>query len=995
LDATERPTSFWGSRANKRPSLLAKPKINTLDFAMRISWGLRGPAKALLSSLSLIFILGSLLAPSPAHGEQPLWTVGSDSSPTSFVPGDETGEDKYVLTVVNSASTTADGSPLQITDVLPSGLAADSISGKDLGNGQTLSCQLTPTLGCKYEGYEIASGDVLQVDIAVKVSSGAASPAINSVTVTGGGAENGATIEDPTPISSVQAGFGVSSFATAWSDTEAGSSVNLTAGFTLNQILASGETEPAANPKDLTLDLPPGFIINPEHIQRCSVSEAQHDECQTWAAVGVAFTSSSSGIGGTPIPYSSLVYSVNPDPGELGKLMLMLPSGPINLGLRISASGGYHMQLQAQNLLEVEPLLSMTLTLWGLPGANPGPDHVLAGEGASFGGPGGGVSRFFTTAGSCGPPLPARLSVTSWTQPDFADEASSNTPSLTGCDQLPYASSFSVEPDTAEASEPAGYGIDLHSSQSTEPSEPAYADLRNATVTLPEGVNVSISAANGLQGCSETEIGLLSQAPVTCPSASKVGEVEIKTALLSHELQGSIYLAAQGQNPFGAFLAVYIVAEEPLSTASMKLAGKLDAKPVTGQLTLTLSELPQLPISELNLHFSGGAAAWLTTPSACGKATATSDLTPWNGSTSVTHFSNFEIGTGPNGGSCEAGTFNPSFQAGTTVNQAGAYVSLALLAARTSGEEDLKAIQVQAPAAVASMFTGIPACGESHAVDGTCPASSEIGTAAVAIGLGPDPYYLSGSIFLTGPYRDASQGLSIVIPFDVGPFDLGTVVVRATMQIDPGSGQMMIVSDQLPINLDGIPLHIGKLALQLSGGTFAPKPDGCEPLTVLATLVGTRGSSKSISATPFGEAPQCNPPSSPAPTAHSAVSQPPVGQVSLASTRIVASDGRTIVKVRCTGTSPCTGKLTLSIQTKVKRKKRLTSKTIGAADFSVPPGQTREIRLKLSASANSRLRANRRGLGGVHLKLVKSLPAPVEIRTMDVSLVRASSRRKR
>jgi hypothetical protein len=964
---------------------------------MRICLRLCGPAKALLLSLTLVLAAGSLLTPAQAHAAQPRWTVSSDSSPTSFAPGDESGEDKYVLTVVNSGNGTTDGSPMEITDLLPGGVVASGISGKDLGNGQVLTCRLTPTLRCTYEGFEIASGDVLQIDIAVSIGSAVASPAINSVSVTGGGAETPTAIQDPTPISSTEAKFGISSFATTWSDTEAGATVNLTAGFTLNQILAGGgEPKPAASPKDVTLDLPPGFVINPEHIQRCSVTDAQSDKCQTWAAVGVAFTSSSSGIGGAPVPDSSLVYSTEPEPGELGRLMLMLPSGPIVLGLRIGASGGYHMQLQAKNLPQVEPLLSLTMTLWGIPGASPGPDHVLAGEAASFGGPGSPVSRFLTTAGSCEPSPGSTLSVTPWTEPASTDESSSTTPSLTGCNRLPFASSFSVEPEITEASEPSGYVFDLHFSQSTDPSGLANADVRDAAVALPEGVNISLSAADGLLACSEVQVGLGSQAPVTCPDASKVGVAEIETQLLSRPLQGAIYLAAQVKNPFGTLLAVYIVAEEPLSATTIKLAGEVSADPATGRLTLTLRELPSLPISALHLHLFGGARALLTTPGVCGQDTSTSELTPWSGNASAIYSSSFGIDAGPNGGSCEPAVFNPTFQAGGTVNGAGAYDSLVMLASRVSGEEDLDGINIQAPAAIAGMFSGVPVCGEPDATQGTCPASSEIGTVAAAVGLGPAPYDLDGAVYLTGPYRGASNGLAIVIPFDAGPFTLGTIVVRAGVQIVPGSGRMTIVTDQLPTVVDGIPLHLGKLALQFTRGTFSLGPDGCEPLSVLATVVGSRGSSRSISAMPFGETPPCTTASVPAPTPRNPPARPPAGRLSLESARILTSrDGRALVKLRCSGTSPCRGKLTLTLRTKAKGRKKFRVTTIGTAEFSIPPGGTRNIKVELSATARFKLRANHGRLNGVRLKIMKSSPAPAELRTTDVSLVRESSRQRR
>jgi hypothetical protein len=537
--------------------------------------------------------------------------------------------------------------------------------------------------------------------------------------------------------------------------------------------------------------------------------------------------------------------------------------------------------------------------------------------------------------------------------------------------------------------------MDLHFAQSTEPNGLASADVRNAAVTLPEGVSISISAADGLLGCSEAQIGLGSQTSGTCPDAAKVGLVEIETQLLPHPLLGAIYLATQFQNPFGAPFAAYVVAEEPLSGALIKLAGEVDANATTGRLTLTLRELPQLPISELHLRFFGGARALLTTPSTCGTDTSTSDLMPWSVSSSVTYTSSLEIDEGPNGGSCEIGLFNPTFQAVSAVSAAGTYASLVMLASRASGEEDLGGIAVQTPVAVANMFTGVPLCGEPDVIADACPASSEVGSVAAAVGLGPEPYDLGGSIYLTGPYRGASQGLAIVIPLDAGPFMLGTAIVRAVVQIAPSSGQMTVASDQFPRVADGIPLHLGKLALQFNRGTFSLNPDGCEPLTVIATIDGTRGGSKSTSVTPFGEAPRCNPPSSPAPTWPTPTTRKLVGEVSPASSRIVlSSDGRAIVKLRCTGTSPCKGKLTLTLRTKVKGRKKFRVATVGAADFSIPPNETRDIRLKLSASARSRLNADHGRLPGARLKLVKSSPAPVEVRTEDVSLVRQPSRRR-
>ena len=262
----------------------------------------------------------------------------------------------------------------------------------------------------------------------------------------------------------------------------------------------------------------------------------------------------------------------------------------------------------------------------------------------------------------------------------------------------------------------------------------ASADLEEAAVTLPEGVGVSLSAADGLQACTEAQAGLGSQAAVSCPDASKIGTVEIHTPLLANPLQGAVYLAVANENPSASPLAIYIVAEDPISGVRIKLAGEIEANQLTGQLTIVLRELPQLPIGALELHFFGGERALLSTPPMCGLATSTSALTPWSASTGVMASSAFDISQGLNGAACSGSSpFSPIFQVtSTTAGVADAYGSLSLLISRTASEQQLGAIAIQAPPAVAQLFVGMPACGEPQASEGACPQASEVGTVARA-----------------------------------------------------------------------------------------------------------------------------------------------------------------------------------------------------------------------------------------------------------------------
>jgi hypothetical protein len=933
-----------------------------------------GPVR-LRNSIALVvagavFLLGMGTAvAAPAYADGPAWAISSASSPTNFAPEDKTGDDTYVIKVVDTGTGSAiGGAQIEVADTLPAGLTAASISGEDLGNGQAMSCTLTPTLGCTYEGYEVAPGDVIQVTVAVDVESGAVSPAVNSVRVSGGGAAAAATSIYSTTISSTVAGFGISGFATTSSDTQADAGVNLTAGFTLNQVVEHGETRPAADPKDVELDLPRGFVMDPTAVPQCTESEAENDTCPADAAVGVAFMSMSSGVGGAPTSHSSPVYNLVPSLGEPGALVAMLPSGLVRLGLEIRTDGDYGLRLTASNLTEVTPLISMSLTLRGI-----------------------------TNGGACESSAPtATLSVDSWPEPAVFYETSSTLPAMTGCNRLAFDPALSIAPDSSEANEPSGYALDLRVPQREGIGGLATAELKEAAVTLPAGAGISLSAGNGLQACTEAQVGLGSSSAVMCPDASKVGDVMVKMPLLVNPLQGAVYLAAQKENLFGSLLAIYVVADDPVAGVLIKLAGRIETNPGTGQLTIVLLELPQLPVSDLELHFFGGPRALLMTPPRCGLATTTSELTPWSGDVPVSASSSFEVNSGANGTPCsDPLPFSPAFQVGSMANGAGAYDSLTLLVTRAEQEEELSRITVQTPQAVAEMFSGVSPCGEQQAAAGTCTEASRIGNVQLTAGAGPDPYRFAGQAYLTGPYSGAPQGLSLVVPVNAGPFDLGTVIVRASVQLDPTTRQMTIESDPLPTVLDGIPLRLTEFALQIDQGEFRLNPEGCEPLTVAGTLTDTQGDSVPIFASAFSPGSQetftgCPPPSAVPILAPAGVS-PGAARALLASTRITTTGrGKATVKLTCIGTERCRGRLTLAAKAgerkKGERKKGSKAKTIATSAFSISPGKTTAIELELNGTGRALLGADH-GRLDANLTVQKSSPVPVQTRTENVQLV--------
>jgi hypothetical protein len=713
--------------------------------------------------------------------------------------------------------------------------------------------------------------------------------------------------------------------------------------------------------KNLAFELPPGLIIDP------ATAVPQNNP------VGMVQVSVAGKIS------SVTVYNLAPAPGEFARLGFTLEGVPVIADVPVRTGGDYGMTLSIQDLPQ-RGIESVKLTL---------------------GGPS--IGPFLTLPTSCAGSPRTTLQGESWGGETASLSASS--PPLSGCGGLPFDPSLRVAADAIDADTPSGYEMDVNVPQNEGPGGLAAAQVRDVSVTLPAGTSLSLSATDGLTGCEEVQVGPDSSDPAICPNSSKVGVVKIATPLLTRPLEGAVFLATPNANPLGALVALYVVAEEPTSGVLVKLVGRIDLNQVIGQPTLTFDELPQLPIGGIELTLFGGPRALLSTPATCGEAASTSELTPWSGTPSVTAASSFEITSGANGTPCsEPLPFSPSFQVADTTNEAGAYNSLTFVASRVDQEEALSTIAIQAPPAVGELLAGVPPCGEPSASEGACPASSQIGTAELAAGPGPDPYYLSGSVYLTGPYRGETQGLSIVVPFDAGPFHLGSLVIRAAERIDPGTGQLSILSDPLPTLLDGIPVQLKALALQLDRGEFRLNPDGCEPDTVTGTLTSTKGDALAIPTGLPGASPSpCNPPHPEPPSAtpqgksgsSSAATALPVG------TRITTNDGEATIELACRGTGTCRGKLTLNIRARSKGKGRRTETVrIGTAAFSIPAGKTAAVRLMLDARARALLGAlaSHRSLSAT-LRIVESSPVPSQTHTENVQLVQqkvasATKRRK-
>ena len=451
-------------------------------------------------------------------------------------------------------------------------------------------------------------------------------------------------------------------------------------------------------------------------------------------------------------------------------------------------------------------------------------------------------------------------------------QASDSEPAPTGCELPPFDPTIESKATTNVADAPSGLNFDLHLPQkeNEDPEGLGEADLRDAKVTLAEGVLANPSAADGLAACSLAEIGYTGEyegrpsftaEPANCPEAAKVGSVELDAPAADHTLHGAVYLAAPHENPFDSLLAMYFVVDDPQTGVVIKLAAKMRADPVTGQLSTTVEQNPQVPFEDFKLRLFEGARAPLRTPAVCGVHTTTSSLTPWTAPASgpdATPSDSFETTKSPSGGTCPTNAAalpnNPSFEAGSQSPIAGAYTPFTVHLARQDGSQELKGLNLTLPAGMAAKFAGVAECsdaaitsaegktGKQEQASASCPSSSHLGTVTVGAGAGPAPYYVKGGAYLAGPYKGAPLSMAIITPAVAGPFDLGTVVVRAPLYIDPETAQGTVRST-FPTILQGIPLDVRSIAVSIDRQDFTLNPTSCEAKAVTGEAISTQGQS--------------------------------------------------------------------------------------------------------------------------------------------------------
>jgi hypothetical protein len=800
-----------------------------------------------LVALTLGLAAIAFASPAAMAENRPGWELNSHSYPTNLPPG-STGVVAVDVYNVGAAESTAGA---RVVDTLPAGVEGVS------GSGWT--CVVSARSVCSYqlEGYLPGKRGELLLDVTVSPSAQPGSVE-NELAISGGGALVAAQATNTLTISSTPAKFGFSD-TDAWF-TSAEGTVDRQAGshpyeFTFNFAMNTNAKEiPIGEARKIEVNLPPGLIGNTKTVEECTREQFDDERCPTASQIGVAPT----GLAGLiPSAFLFPVYNMVPPGGHPAEFAFSIFNVDVFLDAVVRSDGDYGITVHVNNIPQ-HFIVTNSVQIWGVP-ADPSHDWERVCNGEYGCSSPAAQAPFLTLPTSCTGPQEYSASVNEWGEESVVDRASflshdqKGAPfGLAGCGLLGFKPEIAVAPDTSYADTPAGLTVELKTPQEAlERVEGiATSNIEDTTVTLPEGVVINPGQAAGLGACqtAESAVGTL-EAP-SCPNDSKVGTDEIETPLLKKSLKGSVYVLQS--NPPNLKLLVAASGEG----VNLKLVGDVHLDEATGRLTTTFTETPELPFTTFRLSFSGGAQAALATPLRCGSYMTTSDFTPWSTPAvgDVFPLSAFEISHGPGNSACPGASlpFSPVLTAGSTTDQAGGFTSFSLLLTREDGQQRIGSLQFKTPEGLLGMISKIPLCPEAQANAGTCTSASQIGHTVVEAGPGPYPLVVPqpgqppAPIYLTGGYKGAPYGLSIVVPLVVGPFTLQTQVVRAKIEVDPITTQLTVTTDPLPTIIDGIPADLRAINAVIDKPGFMFNPTGCEPSSFSGTATSTEGASVPI-----------------------------------------------------------------------------------------------------------------------------------------------------
>jgi hypothetical protein len=644
--------------------------------------------------------------------------------------------------------------------------------------------------------------------------------------------------------------YKLESVGASLSSNQAGAHADMTISFALSE--EEKEHQPFARTRDLFISLPPGVIGNPQNFPRCSVGqlgqEPKKSECPQDAQVGVTqITLAEIGTFVEPL------YNMYSPGGDIvARFGLFAGIYPAVINVRVNPID-YSLTAAVEGAPSAAELISAKSTLWGVPAAQSHDElRLTPGEALEHETPPGGRKSgqpeipFLANPTDCSLKREVSVKAVSYQLPSQPSSLSAPFPQISGCQKLSFSPSLTVVPTNTEAFAPTGVEATLTIPQDEAPKDTATSTMKSAVVTLPEGLVINPAAGDGLEGCSAAEVGFETTEPSHCPDAAKIGSVELDVPALEHTLDGSVYQRTpETEGGETKLFRFWVVSDE--QGVHLKLPAEIQPSKLTGQLTNlflgipSLGGNPQVPFSQLRLHVFGGSRAPLATP-ACGTYQTHYSFAPWSGNAAVEGDTPMEITSG-----CGKGGFAPGLEAGTVDPTAGHFGAFAMTLTRQDGEGNPSTLSLHLPRGLLAKLGGVPLCGEAEATTGACPPGSQIGTIAAAAGVGGAPLWIPQpgkdptAVYLAGPYKGAPYSIVAKVPAQAGPFDLGTVVNRSAINVDPESATATITTDPLPQILEGVPIALRVLHVEVNRPEFTLNPTNCARKAISASLTASNG----------------------------------------------------------------------------------------------------------------------------------------------------------
>jgi hypothetical protein len=654
--------------------------------------------------------------------------------------------------------------------------------------------------------------------------------------------------------------YGIASFNASLSTSQAGAHPDFTTKVEFKADPASatdptGLKQPYADTREITVNIPPGLIGNLNAVPTCSALQLAEIPfngigCPMDSQVGILVVR----LYGLAGAFTSPIYLMeSPSNGSVAQLGVRVYTVTSIIDVNIRSNEDYGVSASVKGIPTELGLVSAQTTLWGVP-ADPSHDRQrltfaeysqLKSESPPR--PSGLVPEpFMTNPTSCSGPLNVTVSAISYQLPeDQPTKEVTELPEITGCGVLEFEPSFSALSTNRATAAPSGLDVDLKARQNEAVNGLATSALRDARVVLPPGMTIAPGAADGLEGCSAMDVGykLLPIQDAHCPDASKIASAEFDVPALSRTMKGAVY---QRSPEPGHLFHIWLVADE--LGVHLKMPGEIEADPKTGQLSSLFVDNPQVPLHELKLHFKGGPRGVLATPSKCGTNQTHYEFTPWSGNAPAVGDTPMQIDEG-----CDTGGFAPRLSAGTVNPVAGSFSPVVTTLTQESGEANLSGLEVGVPPGVLAKIAGVPLCPDAQAATGDCPAGSQVGTTTVATGPGPAPLWIPQpgksptAVYLAGPYEGGPYSLVVKTPAQAGPFDLGNVIVRASIEVDPETTKVTVKSDPLPQILEGVPISYRTVHVKVDRPEFTLNPTSCEPMAVTGNATSIDGQSASLS----------------------------------------------------------------------------------------------------------------------------------------------------